>query len=294
MNDNMKKLKVCVLILNCNNPAMLKECIASYKRSSLKDVGIIVIDNASTDKSLEIARQIKGVEICQNKENLGYCGGFNAGIKYALKKYSPRYFVVSNPDLIVDKEALEAIYNGMENDKSIGFGGARQLDYDTGKVQSYGARWKKATAQFSPNMEIVTDDKIGYIEGTFIMVRADMLKKKGLWDERYFIYHEDIEIQWRYKKLGYSSKIFDNAIIRHRSHWTGQRKPFQFYYMFRNRLVFIRENSNGFVFLYSLGIFMTTYLYYFIFDRPLSKAIFGGISDYFKRRFGKNPKASYS
>ena len=279
--------KIVIIILNYEGAEYISECIDSFKNSSFKNIKLIVVDNASKDNSNKIIGKIKGVKLIQNKTNLGYCEGFNRGIRCALKEYSPDYIIFSNNDLIVDKKAIEILVNSMEKDNPIGFAGPLILDYNSGKIQSNGGKWNKLTARFSTNQKKTPLKSKIFIEGTIFMMRANMLQLTHLFDPRYFLYHEDFAIQSYYRKQGFFSKIYPDSLAKHRSHNNKKRMPFQFYYMFRNRLLYVWENSNIFWFIYT-GIILFIYAIFFgIFNKLLFKPTVYGLLDFFRKKFGK-------
>ena len=97
---------VSVIVLNYNAGELLLNCIDSLKKSAYTNLEILVVDNISTDGSQKKCKEkFPDVELIQNNENLGYCGGNNVGIK----KAKGEFIVILNPDTIVEKNWIDEL-----------------------------------------------------------------------------------------------------------------------------------------------------------------------------------------
>ena len=117
---------VTIVILNWNGRELLQECLNSVLKTEYKPTEIIVVDNGSTDDSVEFVRNdYKTVIILENGKNLGYGEGNNRGIAIANGKY----VVTLNNDIIVEEDWLNKPITYLENDEKIGVIGCRQMNY---------------------------------------------------------------------------------------------------------------------------------------------------------------------
>src|SRR5882757_10103578 len=115
-----KAKQVYILLLNCNNWGYTNECLASLQGLDYDDWKVLVVDNGSTDESLQrIRERFPEVEIMQLKENLGFAVGNNAGIRAALNRGAEFVWVLNN-DTTVDPKALRAMVEKAETDPNIG------------------------------------------------------------------------------------------------------------------------------------------------------------------------------
>src|SRR3990167_562820 len=103
-------MKVAINILNYNGLENTLECIESIRRLKQENfiINIMVIDNNSSDDSVEVLSKIKGINLIRNNKNLGYSGGNNVGIKYALEKGADLILLLNN-DTIVDKSLIKKL-----------------------------------------------------------------------------------------------------------------------------------------------------------------------------------------
>ncbi|MBI3034052.1 glycosyltransferase family 2 protein [Candidatus Woesearchaeota archaeon] len=111
----MKNPKVSVIILNYRKPDYTLKCISSVRKSSFRDYELIVVDNGSADKSVELFSKVKGIVLVKNKENLGFAGGNNAGVEHA----KGRYICLLNNDCVVDKDWLSELVKAIETNKGV-------------------------------------------------------------------------------------------------------------------------------------------------------------------------------
>src|SRR5512139_2096331 len=112
-----------VILVNYNRYQDTLACISSLQASSLRDIEVIVVDNASTDGSAaQIRKAHPGLRLLSNTENLGFAGGNNAGIRRALDSGS-RYVLLLNNDTVVDKSAFEMLVRTLEEHPDAGIVG---------------------------------------------------------------------------------------------------------------------------------------------------------------------------
>lgn len=247
---------VYLLILNYKGYDDTCECIDSLLEIQYGNYKLLIIDNDSRDGSEErLRKKYPDIEIIQTHKNLGFAGGNNVGIKYALDRNAD-YIGILNNDIIVDKNFLNVLVSTMESDKEIGIIGPTVCDYyNRGKIISAGAKMSLLTGEgayihvnedyYSKKTEkIVMCD---YISGCCMLARANIIDKIGNLPEVYFMYFEETE--WCFKARKKRLKVIcdtDSVIWHKESAAIGEASPLKQYYLNRNRVLFIKRNANFF------------------------------------------------
>lgn len=239
--------KVSIVILNYKVRSQAIECIQSVQKSSYKNIEIIVVDNNSEDSLQEGVKKMKGVHFIQSLSNLGYTGGNNLGIEYALGNNS-QYIFILNPDTLIDELCIENLLAGakkfnaqivgpkiyFKNTNKIWFAGGL---FDTKNVLgSHIGVDEEDVGQY--DKEIETD----YVTGGAMFVESLVFKEIGLFDDNYFLYYEDSDFCLRAKKKGYKMMYLPKAVVHHaNAQSTGLGSPLQDYYITRNRMILAKK-----------------------------------------------------
>lgn len=258
------------------------------------DTEVIVVDNGSANNEAEtIASRYANVKCIRSERNLGFAGGNNLGISHAQGKY---LFFVNN-DTEVSMDDIERLINRIETSEHIGivcpkirfFYGDRHIQY----------------AGFTPMSRITCRNRgIGYDEadigqydtprqtafahGAAMMARRDTVNKVGLMPECYFLYYEEMDWSMMMKRNGYQIWYEPSATVYHKeSQSTGANSPLKTYYLTRNRLLFIKRNSEHFrllSYLYMICIVATRdILKNILCAKPkLAQATIKGVIDFLK------------
>jgi len=209
----MKNKKVCIIILNFNGKNLIRNCLESIKNNTLyKNYKVIVVDNASTDSSVEIIRKNFGwIDLVQNKKNYGFSKGNNIGIKYALKKYNPDYFLLLNNDTKVTKNWLTNLVKVAESNKRIGILGCRQLNFKGKPAISAGWILPHKVKYYWGN-EI---KEVNWVSGACWLIKKEVIKKIGFIDEC-FTYYEETDFIARARKAGFRIVYVPSSVIYHK------------------------------------------------------------------------------
>lgn len=252
-------MKVAIVVLNFNGLKDTLDCLESLKRLD-KDgnkLEIIVVDNASTDGSKEALSQIKDIDLITSDKNLGFCGGNNLGVERALLRESD-FILILNNDTIVDSKVVTSFLKDKKDADIITpkiyfapgfeFHKKRYNQSDLGKVIWYaGAKidWQNIigvhigvdevdNGQFSKKTEI------DLATGACMFVKREVFEKIGLFDNKYFLYLEDMDLCVRAKKAGFKIMFEPKAILWHKNAAStgGSGSSLQDYYITRNRLLF--------------------------------------------------------
>ncbi len=262
-----------IILLNYNSTDDTVACIKSLYTTphTSKDAMIIVVDNHSKKSEVQkltqyidtISKQknnIIPIHFIKNDKNLGFSGGNNVGIEYALKENVENILILNN-DTIVDKNFLQKMTVEMEKDSKIGvvvpkiyfapgheYHTQRYTKEELGKVIWYAGGtidWKNVIGHHEGVDEVDTDQytvhkTTEYATGACMLVRASVFQKIGMFDTDYFLYYEDSDISMRIKKAGYTINFNPDSIIWHKNAGStgGSGSDLQDYYITRNRLIF--------------------------------------------------------
>lgn len=249
--------RVGIIILNYNNFMDTILCIESIEKINYSNFFIIIVDNNSKDESVnKITKFIKdrhsyNIELLTLNQNIGYAGGNNAGIRVALEKNAD-YICVLNNDTIVSSQFLKILIDFMEEDNHIGICGPCILEYDEKDiVQSAGGNINFLSGNVNPlyngkkiddlPKEIMCD----YVGGACLIVSKDVLNNIGLIPEDYFLFFEETDWCYQAKRSGYNIVCKTDAMIWHKGSASIRKiSGLSEYLMERNRMYFIKKNSN--------------------------------------------------
>lgn len=239
-----------VVICNYNKKDFVLECVQSVLESKVQNFDIYVVDNASTDGSVEALRQAYGkkITILTNRENLGGTGGFNTGLRVVRDK-GYDYFMCLDDDALVDENAINVLYQYMKSHKEVGMAGCRVyhrqmpeyiqqcgllLDFENYTAKTIGAdRIEDGTLP-----DVIECDTVATCA---VMVRASIVREKevGIMPEDNFIYWDDMEWGHRIHLAGYKVVTLASSKALHQM-GANVKRPNTFinYYMWRNRTNF--------------------------------------------------------
>ena len=181
---------VSIIVLNYNAGELLLNCINSLKKSKYTNLEILVVDNISSDGSqTKCKEQFPDIKLIQNKENFGYCGGNNIGIREAKGEF----IIILNPDTIVESNCIEELIfahnkfgDGLYQPKILSLN-EENIIQSTGNmlhIFGFGFARDKGNKISDKNEEI---EKIGYASGTCLFTSRKVLEKVGLLDEFLFL-----------------------------------------------------------------------------------------------------------
>lgn len=292
-------MKVVTVVLSFNSRKYIEDCLRSLKGNE-----VVVVDAGSTDGSSEfIAEKFPELKLIVVKENLGYAGGNNLGIKYALESGADLIWVV-NPDIVIAPDALSEAMKAMTDNVAVvaskvyfaagfEFHKEKYKKNDLGKVIWYAGADNDWDNVYAKHWGINEVDKgqfnkkkeIGYATGSSMLLRSEVLKKTGLIDEKYFMYYEENDLCQRIKKAGYKLIYAPQSIVRHKvGQAAGIGSGLADYYIARNRMLFGMRwapwRSKFALIRESVKLLFT--------GRPWQKI---GIRDFYLGKFGKGSYA---
>lgn len=234
-----------------NSEKVLREFFFSLNKQTYKDFRLYVIDNASSDYSLEVARQLtKEVDfqsyfIC-NKQNYGVAKGNNQGIKKALSDGCD-YILLSNNDIVLNENCIELLLDKSKSDEikvvvpKIFFYNSEYLWYAGGRFIDY----KGAVAHWG----YMERDTTEYNEAKFVeyaptcvaLIHSSIFSEIGYFDEKYFVYYDDTDFMRRLKLKKINVLYYPLAFLWHKESMStgGMRSDFSIYYMSRNQIFYV-------------------------------------------------------
>jgi len=250
-----------IVIVNWNSGEFLNNCLTSIEKSNLKDllINIIVVDNDSSDDSLNrISPNVKYNLIKQN-ENSGFAKACNVG----LLQSSSKYILFLNPDTEVRENTIQKAVNRMQNNEIISVLGVKHFD-ENGNIAPSCSRFPKLRYYFYDmiglsklypqifhhatlmlDMDSSKSAFVNEVMGAFFFCRKSVLDRVGGFDERFFVYYEELDLSYRIIKNG--GNIFydaDNEIYHKGNGISDQVKAKRLFYSLRSRIKYSFKNDN--------------------------------------------------
>tara|TARA_B100000809_G_scaffold101515_1_gene100089 strand:- start:15966 stop:16988 length:1023 start_codon:yes stop_codon:yes gene_type:complete len=257
---------VSIIIPHYNGEDLLYNCIDSiYKNISIKDFELIVVDNASTDDSINrIKSSFESVKIISSNSNLGYSGGCNLGATHA----SGKYLLFLNNDTEHSSEWIEKLVHFLDSNSNIAAVQPKILNIYNKKLFDYaggtGGFIDKFCFPFVQGriFDTLEEDhgqynnpsKIFWASGAAIMIRSNVFKELEGFDKIYFSYMEEIDFCWRVQSLGHEVWSFPSSYIYHHGPYKNFRKSSINSYYLNHRNSWILFLKNSYNFNYGLSI----------------------------------------
>lgn len=228
--------KVSVIIVSFNTREILRACLARlYAVTQNLNIEVIVVDNASRDASADMIEQdFRSVKLIRSGVNLGFAAANNLGFKEA----DGDFVLLLNPDALVEPGALHKALAHIFADDAIGMGGARLLD-KAGRMQpsarqypsllnevlvlsGLAARFPKS--RFFGRFDRTWDEsgqpaRVDWVPGAFTLIRKSALDEVGPFDERFFLYYEEVDLCLRFHQAGWAICYWPDVVVRH---WGGE------------------------------------------------------------------------
>jgi len=287
--------KVAIIVLNWNGKEDTTKCLQSIQKLTYRGAEIIIVDNGSTDGSQDHFRtHFPHFTLIETGENLGYAGGNNVGLTYALNRPFEYFFILNN-DTIVDSSIVEAFLEGFNQYPNVGILGAKiYLMNEPGRFDHFGGNWNAKRLEFNyVGYREVDDQKtweqpqeLDYVCGAGIMIRRAVFETIGLFDPRFFLFWEETDFCFRARRAGFGVMFQPKALIWHKvsASFKGG-KPLSTYFYWRNRLLWIERNFKGPKRIFYLSKLIGKNLFRLYLTRRNNAALLG-INDYLMRRFG--------
>lgn len=240
------------MILNFNAYQDTLNCIASVEKITYPNYRVVIVDNYSQDTSVAMLVNLPGATLLVSPENYGYAPGNNIGIKYALE-HGAQYICVLNNDVEVESGFLEPLIFLLEKDQKTGMAGPCICDFqERNRIQAMGAKINLYTGltqgiHKGKSYQSVQNEtrEVDYLGGACFVVRANLLSEVGLIPENYFLFFEETEFCLNLQRAGHKLVCVGPSRIYHkRSATIGKFQGLGYYFLNRNRIVFMRRNAN--------------------------------------------------
>ena len=270
----MTMTKSTIVIPNYNGINYIQSCLESLYGGTTKEIEVIVVDNASTDGSMELVRdQFPKVRLIVNEKNMGFSHAVNQGIRVSATPY----VILLNNDTRADFSFVHELEKVMDNDthKKLFSASAKLVSlYDKDKTDDAGdfycaLGWAFARGKGKPPSRYDKDCEIFASCAGAAIYRRELLEetKVGLFDEEHFAYFEDIDIGYRAKIYGYRNKFAANSIVYHAgSAASGSRyNAFKTKLAAKNSVYLIYKNMPVFQIMLNLPFLLAGFFIKFLF-----------------------------
>jgi GT2 family glycosyltransferase len=233
---------VSVIVVNYNGKHLLDECFDSLGKQGFTDFEAILVDNASTDGSVEfVSEKYPDVKVVRNVRNLGFGGGVNAGLKHARGTY----VALLNNDAVAHEGWLSGLVSAAQSSGG-GFGmwASKIMSYDhPGVIDTAGhllypdglnigrGKGEKDAEEYNKEEEALI------ASGCAALFLKEVLDVAGGFDEDFFAYGDDTEMGLRARLAGWKCLFVPSSVVYHKGSETmGKHSPMKAYYIERNRI----------------------------------------------------------
>ncbi len=245
--------KIAIVYLSFHCEPYIEDVISSLKKLTYpkESIEFIIVDNPHPTHGPSVryieehvlplsGKEIPHVTLLAQTENLGFAGGNNAGVVWALE-HGYDYVYFHNNDGFMAANCLEPMVNALEADKSVGIAQSLMLLHpETDLVNSTGNSFHYLGFGYCneyrykiKDLQLPEIKEISYASGAAFMISSALIKKYGMWDDDFFLYHEDLEWSFRVRMAGYKSILVRDSVFYHKYQFA--RSITKFYWMERNR-----------------------------------------------------------
>ncbi len=273
-----------------------------------RDYEVIIVDNGSEANDTEQLKRIKNqesrIKILFNVANLGFAGGNNIGIRYALE-HGADYIILLNNDAVVAPDFLGELVKVAEKNPSFGIIGSRIYKYGTTEVVFDGGKinfWLNRGEHSEYKLTATSYKLVDYITGAAMLIKREVIEKMasinsaqgGLMREEYFLYYEDVDWCIRARRAGYKCVLVASSKVWHKVSATNKEGSSSYiYYHTRNSLMLAKFNGNILhkIAAYIIGawILLKQSIKFFLIPskRLWARAMTRGVIDFYRRKYGK-------
>jgi len=247
----LSRPKVSIIVLNWNGLKDTIECLESLRKITYPNYEVIIVDNGSSGNDPDVLeeRYKDYIKVIRNKENLGFCGGNNIGIKEAIKR-SAEYILLLNNDTVIEPNFLDELVRVALKDNKIAIVGSVIADYYTKKIVFTNAKIDRKLKMES-RIDYLNLNKDWWetegVSGASMMFKAeDILKYSLFLDENLFLYCDEMDLCIRAKKHGLKIVVAGKSKVYHKEgrSYGGGIKPTPVYYILRNRILLAKKILN--------------------------------------------------
>jgi GT2 family glycosyltransferase len=294
--------KVYVIVLNWNGKEDTLECLESLRTTDYDNYQVVLVDNGSEDDSVRAVRErFPEVEIVETGANLGFAGGNNVGMHYALEKGADYLYLINN-DTTVHPDYLKELVAAAEADPRVGSAGSKiyyhsepqRIWFAGGKINWLCNKGEHIGLDEMDEGQYDEQKEAGYLTGCSLLVKREVVEKVGVLADDYFLYYEDADYSLRIKNAGYKNLYVPTSRIYHKvSRSTKPGSSSYVYYHVRNGLVNARRNGSAAakaaIYPYAAYLFLKQLvkIAFFPSKRDWAKAVLRGEKDFLLGKMGK-------
>ena len=214
---------VVVVVLTWNGLDDVTTCLESFACVEYPNYKVLVVDNGSEDNTVAVVRErYPWVTLIENGTNLGYVGGNNVGMRYALE-HGAEYVFILNNDTKMTPDVISQLVQLMQSDRRIAIAGAKNLlmadptqTWAKYGVLNWGPMLSALVGRYAPDTPEDSPKDVDWVIGNGCMMSREALERVGLFDETFFQVHEDIDWSMRAREAGYRILYVDTAAILHK------------------------------------------------------------------------------
>lgn len=217
---------VVIIILTWNNEADIADCLNSVNKLNYRNSHIVLVDNASTDSTVKVVKDMDiRVDLLKLPKNYYFTTGNNKGLQYALKKYNPDYFLILNPDTVVEPDLVKVLISEAGKDPEIGAVGPKIRflgGENDGKINSASLFYDHFHTAYDLGFGEIDKGQYNYtkevfgVTGTCILFKRELIKQtKGFWGILK-MYTDEVELFIRAHKLGWKVVYTGRTTVWHK------------------------------------------------------------------------------
>lgn len=239
--DHSPEIALSVIVVNWNQVNYLMNCLRSLETNAPQGTEIIVVDNASWDESPAMVRsRFPMFRLIESGRNLGWVGGVHEGIRHSRG----RILLLLNNDTEIAPGCIEAIIEQFQQ-RAAAVVGCRVLDLHDRQLEREAGMSIDRFGFMIPFNKRRPDLPPFYVSGTGMAIRRSAVEELGVFDERYEVYAEDIDLCWRYRLAGKQIVVAEEAVLYHEIGGTikGGVKESSERYKSSARRVYLRERN---------------------------------------------------
>jgi GT2 family glycosyltransferase len=241
------------VVVAYNSSSTLRSCVEPLAREN--DLNVIVVDNASPDESVSTVADLP-LTVVESKTNLGFSGGCNLG----WRRGQAPYVMFLNPDAAVEPAHVRLLVASLD-DRSIGLAAPKILDIH-GQIEHSQHHFPNLTAAFLRALFLdrvlggaarrgdVVDaaayeqrERPDWVGGACIVLRRETLEQLDGFDERFFMYSEDMDLCWRLRRRGLAVQYVPEAVVKHHG-GTSAPAPRRNGLLMQSRVLYARKNAS--------------------------------------------------